>query len=81
MEDEYPGIAIQGVKGYGLNDGEVEINKMTIDEKNKFWQQVMKYGKGRGFDIYFCTWNIFLATADDKCGITDKPDTLNTTIK
>lgn len=78
MEDEYPGIAIQGVKGYGAKDEEVQINNMTIDEKIEFWQKVMKYGKGRGFDIYFCTWNIFLSTAEGKHGITNKPDNQQT---
>ena len=44
MEDEYPGIAIQGVAGYGENDETIRINDMTIDEKIEFWQNVMKYG-------------------------------------
>jgi hypothetical protein len=74
MEDEYPGIAIQGVTGYDENGNDLKINSMTIDEKVKFWQQVMKYGKDRGFDIYFCTWNIFLSTAEGKHGLTNKPD-------
>jgi hypothetical protein len=80
MEDEYPGIAIQGVTGFGKNDEEVLINKMTIDQKIKFWKQLMKYGRDRGFDIYFCTWNIFLSTAKDKFGITDKPDNPKTKV-
>ena len=80
MEDEYPGIAIQGVTGYGEKDEEVLKNNMTIDEKIDFWQKVMKYGKGRGFDIYFCTWNIFLSTAKGKHGLTDKPDNGQTRI-
>jgi len=73
MEDEYPGIAIQGVTGYGDNDEEIQINDMTIDEKVDFWRKVMKYGKGRGFGTYFCTWNIFLSTANNKHGLTDEP--------
>jgi hypothetical protein len=80
MEDEYPGIAIQGVTGFGENDEEVQINNMTIDEKIKFWKQLMKYGRDRGFDIYFCTWNIFLSTAKDKHGLTDKPDNPKTKV-
>ncbi len=73
MEDEYPGIAIQGVTGYGENDEEIQINNMTIDEKIAFWQKVMKYGRDRGFGIYFCTWNIFLSTAEGKHGLTHDP--------
>lgn len=78
MEDEYPGIGIQGVTGFDGNGNTVEINKMTIDQKIDFWQKVMKYGKGRGFDIYFCTWNIFLSTAEDKHGLTNRPENLET---
>lgn len=36
------------------------LKKMTIDEKIAFWQRVMEYGKNRGIDIYFITWNICL---------------------
>lgn len=78
MEDEYPGIAIHGVKGYGKVDEEVQINNMTIDEKIEFWQKVMKHGIDRGFNIYFCKWNIFLSTAEGKHGLTAKPDNLET---
>ena len=73
MEDEYPGIAIQGVTGYDENGNHSQINNMTIDEKIEFWQKVMKYGKDRGFSTYFCTWNIFLSTAEGKHGLTDNP--------
>ncbi len=80
MEDQYPGIAIQGVNGYDENGNELQVNNMTIDEKTTFWKKVMKYGKDRGFDTYFCTWNIFLSTADGKHGITNKPDNQQTKI-
>ena len=73
MEDEYPGIAINGVTGYGENDEEIQINNMTIDEKTVFWQKVMKYGRDRGFGIYFCNWNIFLSAAEGKHGLTHDP--------
>ena len=73
MEDEYPGIAIQGVKGFDKNGNSVQVNDMSIDEKIAFWKKVMQYGKERGFSIYFCTWNIFLSTAEDKHGLTDSP--------
>lgn len=73
MEDEYPGIAIQGVTGYDDNGNAMQVNSMTVDEKVKFWQKVMKYGRDRGFGGYFCTWNIFLSTAEGKHGLTDSP--------
>ena len=78
MEDEYPGVAIQGVTGYDENGKEVQINNWNIDQKIEFWKKVMKYGRDRGFSIYFCTWNIFLSTAEDKHGLTDKPDNQDT---
>ena len=74
MEDEYPGIAIQGVTGYNENGSTVKINNWPINEKIAFWQKVMKYGKDRGFGIYFCTWNIFLSTAEGKHGLSDNPN-------
>ncbi|MBN2088947.1 hypothetical protein JW964_05015 [candidate division KSB1 bacterium] len=80
MEDEYPGIAIQGVAGYGENDETIQINDLTIDEKIEFWQKVMKYGTERGFGIYFCTWNIFLTTAEGKHGLTHHPDNQKTKV-
>lgn len=78
MEDEYPGIAIQGVMGYDENGNEKRINTLTIDEKVAFWQEVMKYGHDRGFGTYFCTWNIFLSTAEGKHGLSDKPNNKKT---
>jgi len=74
MEDEYPGIAIQGVTGFDGKGNEIKVNNMAIDEKIEFWKKVMRYGHDRGFNIYFCTWNIFLSTAEGKHGLTDKAD-------
>ena len=75
---DYPEVAIQGVQGFDAKDKAVPINDMTIDEKIAFWQKVMKHGRDRGFGIYFCTWNIFLSTAEGKYGITDSPRNLKT---
>jgi len=78
MEDEYPGIAIPGVTGFDEDGNTVKINNWTIDEKVAYWQKVMKYGHDRGFKIFFCTWNIFLSTAEGKYGLTDDPDNYDT---
>lgn len=78
MEDEYPGIAIEGVIGFDEDGKEIQVNNMTIDEKISFWQEVMKYGRSRGFDIYFINWNIFLSTAEGKHGLNHLPDNLKT---
>jgi hypothetical protein len=73
MEDEYPGIAIKGVTGFDKDDKEIQINDWGIDKKITFWQEVMKYGHERGFDIHIFTWNIFLSTAEGKHGIGEGP--------
>lgn len=78
MEDEYPGIAIQGVTGFDEEGNEVQINDWSIDEKVAFWQRMMKYGHDRGFDIFLFNWNIFLSTAEDKYGITEDPENEDT---
>ena len=70
MEDEYPGIAIEGVTGFDLDGKSVKVNDLTIDEKIAFWRSVMKYGRERGFDIYIINWNVFLSSADGKHGLT-----------
>ena len=80
MEDEYPGIAIQGVTGYDENGKTIQMNNMTIDEKIAFWRNVMQYGRNRGFDIYFITWNIFLSTAENKHGMTNVSTDLKTRV-
>ena len=64
--DEYPDAAIQNVTGF---NGFTKT--MTIDQKIAFWQEVMAYGNGRGFDFYFFNWNLFTYGANDKYGITN----------
>jgi hypothetical protein len=70
MEDEYPGIAIHGVVGFDEAGKDLQVNTWSIDRKIEFWREVMKYGRQRGFDIYFCNWNVFLSTAEGKHGLT-----------
>jgi hypothetical protein len=74
MEDEYPGIAIQGVTGFDEAGRSVKVNNLSIDEKIAYWRAVMKYGRERGFDIYICNWNVFLSTAEGKHGLTHATD-------
>jgi hypothetical protein len=50
------------------------VKKITIEEKIKFWQDVMQYGKDRGITFYLFTWNIFVHGADGIYGITDDQD-------
>ncbi|MBE0679136.1 MAG: hypothetical protein IH592_10275 [Bacteroidales bacterium] len=43
-----------------VTDNLVVLKKMTIDEKIQFWQDVMKYARERGVEVYFITWNIWM---------------------
>ena len=52
-----------------LKDVEI-VKKLSIDEKIRFWREVMQYAKGRGIDVYWFTWNIFAWAAEGKYGIT-----------
>jgi hypothetical protein len=46
------------------------LKKITIEEKIKFWREVMQYAHDRGIEVYLFTWNIFVWGADGKYGIT-----------
>jgi hypothetical protein len=54
------------------------LKRMTIDDKIRFWRDVMQYAKDRGIDIYLFTWNIFTWGAEGKYGITKSQDNLKT---
>ncbi|MDR1560494.1 MAG: hypothetical protein LBS84_12550 [Clostridiales bacterium] len=48
------------------------IKYMTMDEKIRFWREVMAYAKDRCVDVYIFTWNIFIFGAEDTgYGFTD----------
>ncbi len=47
------------------------VVEMTIDEKIKFWQNVMQYGHDRGISFQWFTWNIHTHGAYGKYGIND----------
>jgi len=50
------------------------IRKMTIQQKIRFWREVMDYAHDRGISIYLFTWNIFVWGTDGKYGITSAQD-------
>jgi hypothetical protein len=54
------------------------VRRMSIDEKIRFWRDVMQYAKDRGVDIYLFTWNIFTWGAEGKHGITKAQDNATT---
>ncbi len=45
-----------------VNNYEV-VKKISIEEKIKFWQDVMQYGKERNIAFYIVTWNIYTCGA------------------
>ena len=55
---------------FKLNNVEI-VKKMTIDEKIRFWREVMQYAKDRGVGIYWFTWNIFVWGTEGKYGLTE----------
>jgi hypothetical protein len=56
-----------------VNNYEV-VKTISIEEKMKFWQEVMQYGKERNIAFYIVTWNIYTCGATGKYGITDAID-------
>jgi hypothetical protein len=47
------------------------VRQMTIEDKIRFWREVMQYAKDRGIDVYWYTWNTFVWGAEGKHGITE----------
>ena len=54
------------------------VNHMTIDDKIRFWREVMQYAKGRGIDVYWITWNIFVWGTEGKHNLTEDGHNPNT---
>jgi hypothetical protein len=46
------------------------VKRITIDEKIRFWRDVMQLAADRGIAVYWFTWNTFLFGAEGKDGIT-----------
>jgi len=79
LTDDFNGVGSDAVKPEMLANYEV-VKKMTIDQKIKFWRNVMQYAKDRGIEFYVFTWNIFTYGAEGKHGITcsrDNDTTIN----
>jgi len=47
------------------------VKKISIEEKIKFWQDVMHYAKQRNIEFYIVTWNIYTCGTKGQYGITD----------
>ncbi|MBS1826252.1 MAG: carbohydrate-binding family 6 protein [Acidobacteria bacterium] len=46
------------------------LRTMTIEDKIRFWRDVMEYAARRGIKVWVITWNIFTYGAEGKYGIT-----------
>ncbi|MBP0905845.1 hypothetical protein ACFSKN_03185 [Mariniflexile gromovii] len=46
------------------------IKEIRIDDKIKFWQDVMQYAHDRGIEFHIITWNVFVSSAGEHYGIT-----------
>jgi hypothetical protein len=68
---EFPSVALDDVQTTSANGEIIVVKKMTIDEKIQFLREVMQMAKDRGVDIYVFTWNVYLAAAKGKDGLTD----------
>lgn len=50
----------------------ITVKKITMDEKIRFWQEVMEYAAGRCIRVFIFTWNLFVyGTEDSGYGLTD----------
>lgn len=77
IDDSYSFQGIGYVRPEILDNLEV-VKTLSMDEKIRFWQDVMQYAKDRGIDVYIVTWNIFTYGATGKYGITDAQTNQNT---
>ena len=64
-----PGYEDISLKGVLDKEGNV-INNWTIEEKTKFWNQVIDLAENRGIEVWPVVWNVELQMADGKYGIT-----------
>lgn len=68
---EYHHLHATGLDAPEIVENYDVIREIKIDEKIRFWQEVMAYAKSRNIRFYIITWNIFTNGTDGKYGITD----------
>ncbi len=56
----------------------VTVRTMSIEDKIRFWRDVMQYAADRGIRVYVFTWNIFTFGAEGKYGITPEQTNVKT---
>ncbi len=77
MDETYSHSGRDMVRPELLEDMET-VRTMTIDDKIRFWRDVMQHARNRGVDVYVFTWNIFVFGAEGKHGITVDQSNPNT---
>jgi len=68
FDDGYSHTGLNYVRPNLLANIEV-IKKISIDEKIRFWKDIMQMADDRGIETYMFTWNIFTNGAEGKHGI------------
>jgi hypothetical protein len=74
MDDSYSFTGNDMVRPELLANVET-VRSMSIEDKIRFWRDMMQYASDRGIQVYVFTWNIFTYGAEGKYGIT--PDQTN----
>jgi hypothetical protein len=69
MNDTYSWRAQDMVRPELLANTET-VKRMSMDDKIRFWRDVMRYAHDRGVDVYVITWNLYTFGAEGKHGIT-----------
>jgi hypothetical protein len=72
LDDSFSHSGSDMVRPVMLERHEV-VKRLTIDEKIRFWRDVMEQAHDRGIEVYLFTWNIFTFGATGKYGITPSP--------
>jgi len=75
---EYHHLHATGLDAPEIVDKFEVIKTIKIEDKIRFWQEVMAYAKTRNIRFYIITWNIFTNGTDGKYGITDEIDNQTT---
>jgi len=69
LDDSFSHTGSDMLRPEMLREAEV-VRHMTIDEKIRFWRDVMQHARDRGIEVYLFTWNIFVFGTMGKYGIT-----------
>jgi hypothetical protein len=69
LDDTFSHTGSDMVRPAMLRSFEV-VKKMSIEDKIRFWRDVMQYARDRGIETYVFTWNTFVWGTGGKHGIT-----------